>query len=114
MDISHALTHPVTLGVTLGLVAGKPIGISLFTYVASKTMRAPLPSGVHWWHIIGAGTLGGIGFTMSLFISALSFSDAELAELSKLGIILGSLISAILGLTVLGLGGRLMGSKSDY
>ncbi len=114
MDISHALTHPVTLGVTLGLVVGKPIGISLFTYVASKTMRAPLPSGVHWWHIIGAGTLGGIGFTMSLFISGLSFSDAGLAELSKLGIILGSLISAILGLTVLGLGGRLMGSKSDY
>jgi NhaA family Na+:H+ antiporter len=114
MNISHAVSHPVTLGVILGLVAGKPIGISLFTYLASKTMRAPLPSGVHWWHIIGVGTLGGIGFTMSLFISGLSFSGEELAELSKLGIILGSLVSAMLGLTVLGLGSSLMGRKSDH
>ena len=104
MDISHALIHPVTLGVILGLVVGKPFGIFLFTYVASKTMKAPLPSGVSWSHITGAGILGGIGFTMSLFISGLSFSTVEFAELSKLGIIVGSVISGITGLVVLSLG----------
>lgn len=103
IHLTDALVHPVTLGVSLGLVVGKPIGISLFTYLASKIMRAPLPLGVTWSHIIGAGILGGIGFTMSLFISALSFYRAEFAELSKLGIITGSLVSSVLGLVVLGL-----------
>jgi len=103
IHISEAITHPVALGVALGLVLGKPIGISLFTYLASKTMNVPLPSGVRWPHIIGAGILGGIGFTMSLFISGLSFSTADFSELSKLGIILGSLVSGVLGLGVLGL-----------
>ena len=103
LHLTDAIIHPVTLGVTLGLVVGKPLGISLFTYLASKITRAPLPVGVTWAHIIGAGILGGIGFTMSLFISALSFYRAEFAEFSKLGIIMGSLVSAVLGLLVLSL-----------
>jgi NhaA family Na+:H+ antiporter len=103
IQLSHAVNHPVTLGVTLGLVVGKPLGIFLFTYLASKTLKAPLPSGVGWFHITGAGILGGIGFTMSLFISGLSFASAEFAELSKLGIIMGSLVSAVLGLLLLSL-----------
>ena len=103
LQLSHAVNHPVTLGVALGLVVGKPLGIFLFTYLASKTLKAPLPSGVEWFHIIGAGILGGIGFTMSLFISGLSFAEAEFAELSKLGIIMGSLVSAVLGLLLLSL-----------
>ncbi len=103
LHVTDAITHPVTLGVTLGLVLGKPIGISLFTYLASRTMKAPLPSGIRWSHIFGVGMLGGIGFTMSLFISGLSFSTAEFAELSKLGIIMGSLVSAVLGLLLLSL-----------
>jgi NhaA family Na+:H+ antiporter len=103
MQLSHAVNHPVTLGVTLGLVVGKPLGIFLFSYLASKTLKAPLPSGVGWFHIAGAGILGGIGFTMSLFISGLSFAEAEFAELSKLGIIMGSLVSAVLGLLLLSL-----------
>jgi len=101
VHLSRAVTHPVTLGVTLGLAVGKPLGISLFTYLASKTLKVPMPSGVGWFHIVGAGILGGIGFTMSLFISALSFVRAEFAELSKLGIILGSSVSAVLGLVLL-------------
>ncbi len=104
IHITDAMTHPVTLGVALGLVVGKPFGISLFTYLASRTIKVPLPSGVKWSHIVGAGILGGIGFTMSLFISGLSFSRADFAELSKLGIISGSLVSGVLGLIVLGLG----------
>ena len=103
LRLSRAVTHPVTLGVTLGLAVGKPFGISLFTYLASKITRAPLPVGVTWPHIIGAGILGGIGFTMSLFISALSFYRADFAEFSKLGIIMGSLVSAVSGLLVLSL-----------
>jgi NhaA family Na+:H+ antiporter len=103
LHLTDAIIHPVTLGVTLGLVVGKPLGISLFTYLASKITRAPLPAGVTWPHIIGAGILGGIGFTMSLFISALSFYRAEFAEFSKLGIIMGSLVSAVLGLLLLSL-----------
>jgi Na+:H+ antiporter, NhaA family len=102
--ISDAIAHPVTLGVAGGLLLGKPIGIFLFTYLASKTMNAPLPSGVKWSHILGAGILGGIGFTMSLFISGLSFSGTEFAEFSKLGVMLGSLASGVLGSAVLGLG----------
>jgi NhaA family Na+:H+ antiporter len=113
LHLTDAITHPVTLGVTLGLVVGKPLGIFIFTYLASKTLKAPLPSGVRWFHIIGAGILGGIGFTMSLFISGLSFGRAEFAELSKLGIIMGSLVSGLLGLLLLGLGKDLKSESSN-
>jgi NhaA family Na+:H+ antiporter len=104
VDIMHAISHRITLGVALGLGIGKPVGISLFTYLAFKVLKTPLPSGVNWSHIFGAGILGGIGFTMSLFISGLSFFSDEFAELSKLGIMSGSLFSGILGLLVLSLG----------
>ena len=105
LDISAAMAHPVTLGVMLGLVLGKPLGISLFTYLAFKTLKVPLPSGVSWSQIVGASILGGIGFTMSLFISGLSFSSADFIGFSKLGIILGSLVSGALGLVILSLAG---------
>jgi len=104
IDMSVAVTHPVTLGIILGLVLGKPVGISLFTYLASKTFKAPLPSGVSWSHIIGVSMLGGIGFTMSLFISGLSFPSGDFTDFSKMGIVLGSLLSGALGLAMLGLG----------
>jgi NhaA family Na+:H+ antiporter len=111
MDIAHAITHTVTLGVALGLLVGKPLGIFLFTYLASKTLKAPLPSGVNWSHVVGVGILGGIGFTMSLFISGLSFTSAQFIEFSKLGIILASLMSALAGLIVLSVG-KASGSQS--
>ena len=103
LNISGAMAHPVTLGIMLGLVLGKPIGISLFTYLAVKTLKVRLPSGVNWSHIIGASILGGIGFTMSLFISVLSFSSTDFIEFSKLGIIIASVVSGVLGLIVLSL-----------
>lgn len=96
-----ALTHPVTLGVVLGLLVGKPAGIFLFTFLASKILRAPLSKGVTWLHIAGASILAGIGFTMSIFIGGLSFTNMEHIELAKFGIILGSLLSGGLGMTVL-------------
>jgi NhaA family Na+:H+ antiporter len=101
MKISHAISHSVTLGIMLGLVLGKPIGITLFTYLAYKILKTPLPSGVTWSHIMGASILGGIGFTMSLFISTLSFTSYEFVGYSKLGILVGSVISGGLGLIVL-------------
>lgn len=107
MDFSHAISHPVSLGILLGLVLGKPLGITVFTYLAYKIPKTPLPAGVSWSHIIGASMLGGIGFTMSLFISGLSFTSADLVEFSKLGILVGSLVSGVLGLAFLGLGATL-------
>jgi NhaA family Na+:H+ antiporter len=106
VDMMHALTHPVTLGVSMGLLLGKPLGIFLFTFLASKTMNAPLAKGVTWFHIAGASILSGIGFTMSIFIAGLSFPDPSFLELSKFGIILGSFASAALGLMVLVISSR--------
>ncbi|MDY6855106.1 MAG: Na+/H+ antiporter NhaA [Thermodesulfobacteriota bacterium] len=100
-NISYAMTHPVGLGILLGLVLGKPLGITLFTFLAVKLLKVPLLSGIHWHHIIGASMLGGIGFTMSLFISGLSFSSFELIEISKIGILSASILSGIFGITVL-------------
>lgn len=101
VNILDAISHSVTLGIILGLVLGKPLGIILFTYLAYKILKTPLPSGVTWSHIIGASILGGIGFTMSLFISSLSFTSHELVGDSKLGILVASVISGVIGLIVL-------------
>ena len=104
VNITHAISHSVTLGITLGLFLGKPLGITLFSYLAHKLLKIPLPSGVNWSHVMGASILGGIGFTMSLFISSLSFTSHEFIGYSKLGILVGSVFSGILGLVVLRLG----------
>lgn len=88
MNFASTLTAPVTLGVMLGLVFGKFIGISLFSWVGVKVGVGRLPGGVAWRHLLGAAWLGGIGFTMSLFISQLAFSDPLLVEEAKLGILL--------------------------
>jgi NhaA family Na+:H+ antiporter len=92
VNITHAISHSVTLGITL------------FSYLAHKLLKIPLPSGVNWSHVMGASILGGIGFTMSLFISSLSFTSHEFIGYSKLGILVGSVFSGILGLVVLRLG----------
>ena len=95
---SEALKHDVTLGVMGGLVIGKFTGIALFSWAAVKMGVARLPTGVRWAHLLGGAWLAGIGFTMSLFIGQLAFSTAEHVEAAKLGILLGSAISATLGL----------------
>jgi NhaA family Na+:H+ antiporter len=100
-NIFSALSHPVALGITLGLFVGKPLGILAFSYLGVKAGIASLPEGVQWSHVFGVGLLGGIGFTMSLFISTLSFEALDLANYSKLGILIGSLLSAISGITYL-------------
>ncbi len=103
--VTAALTQPVTLGVTVGLVLGKQIGITAFSWLAVRLGLASLPSGVSWRHIYGAAVLGGIGFTMSLFIAGLAFSDLETLETAKTGILLASLIAGLAGFWFLRSGG---------
>lgn len=105
-EMSAAFRHSASLGIILGLVVGKPLGITIFTYVGSKLFKTPLFGGVTWVHIIGASMLGGIGFTMSIFISGLSFPAGSLVDISKIGIIFGSMLSAIIGLVTLNLTAR--------
>ena len=94
----------VTLGIILGLAVGKPVGITAACWAAQKMGIASLPNGVTWKHIIGAGCLGGIGFTMAIFIAALGFKDPAVApylDAAKLGILIASAVSAIAGLGIL-------------
>ncbi len=98
IDWAQALGSKVTVGIFAGLVAGKFIGVSLFSWIAVRLGWARLPSGVQWKHLMGAAWLAGIGFTMSLFISQLAFADPEVVEQAKLGILLGSALSAVIGL----------------
>ena len=96
-DIGAAFTHPVTLGVILGLVLGKPIGISLFAWLAVRSGIAALPPGVSWRALGAVSWLGGIGFTMSLFISDLAFTDGAHVNEAKIGIFTASVLAGILG-----------------
>jgi NhaA family Na+:H+ antiporter len=101
-----ALTDPVTLGIAIGLVVGKPVGIFIFTYGIAKIMKTELIEETTWTQIFGAGLLGGIGFTMSLFISNLSFTDATHFEYAKIGVMIGSFVSAAAGYTLLRWSGK--------
>ena len=96
------ISHPVSLGILFGLLLGKPIGIVLFSFLAVRLKLAVWPSGFNWKNLIGVGFLAGIGFTMALFISHLSFeSQHELAVYSKLSIFLASLLAMLVGLAFL-------------
>jgi NhaA family Na+:H+ antiporter len=96
-----ALSLSVTLGVVLGLVLGKPLGITLFTWLAVRLGLATLPAQTSWRALHGVSWLGGIGFTMSLFIAGLAFSDASLLDSAKLGILAASLVAGVVGWTML-------------
>jgi NhaA family Na+:H+ antiporter len=90
-----------SLGIISGLVAGKPLGILLFSWIMVVSGFSALPSGVKWIHLLGAGMLGGIGFTMSIFISNLAFTDPFLIQYSKVAVLTASLLATVLGLFVL-------------
>lgn len=100
-EIFHSLANPVTLGVILGLVIGKFVGIVGFALVLVKLKVASLPNGMNWYHILGIGFLAGMGFTMSLFISALAFDNNGALLQAKFGIIIASITSALLGFLIL-------------
>ena len=86
-----------SLGIILGLVLGKPIGIFLFSFFSVKSGMTKLPEGVKWNQVLGIGLLAGIGFTMSIFITLLAFTDESHITESKISILCGSLISGIAG-----------------
>lgn len=116
--LTDIVTYPEYLGVALGLVIGKPLGIFLASYIAVKLGLGALPSGVNFKHIHGAAWLGGIGFTMSLFIAGLAFKtgdDTAIIQLNaaKLGILSGSTAAAIVGLIILTLATATLSSKKS-
>jgi len=96
-----SLAHPLTLGVAAGLFLGKQVGITGFAWLAIRIGLGELPRGARWSQIWGGAMLAGIGFTMSIFIASLAFTEAAVLDNAKIGIIVGSLVSAIVGLVVL-------------
>jgi len=107
MPFREVIVKPITLGVILGLVLGKFIGITSFAWLSVKIGLSTLPGGVGWRHVMGAAWLGGIGFTMSLFIGQLAFAGrpSQFEEV-RIGVMIASLISATLGLVWLYLSAR--------
>jgi NhaA family Na+:H+ antiporter len=99
--LSDAVTDPVTIGVALGLVIGKPIGICLAALAATGVGIGTLPPGTGWRHIIGLGITAGIGFTVALFVTGLSFDDPALTDAAKVGIFGASIIAGFASLAVL-------------
>ena len=96
-EMMSGLSSPLGLGIIFGLFFGKTIGVSLFSWLAVKTKIANLPSGANWKHIIGIGMLAGIGFTMSIFISMLSFSDIDYVLEAKFAILCASIFAGVAG-----------------
>lgn len=99
--IKDAVSSPVTIGVILGLVIGKPVGIGLFTWAAVRFGVADLPGGVTLRHVVGAGAVAGIGFTVALFISGLAFDDQGIIDQSIIGILVASLVATGVGAAIL-------------
>ncbi len=96
-DLGAMLSSPVLLGVFFGLVLGKPIGIMLFSFITVKLKVASLPQNVNWKHMLGAAILGGVGFTMAIFVANLAFPEAIMVSEAKLGILAASLVAGVVG-----------------
>jgi NhaA family Na+:H+ antiporter len=100
-NISEILTENYSLGIALGLIIGKPLGIFLITFIAVKVGLCKLPSDLNWKSVLGVGFLGGIGFTMSIFITLLAFENETVINNAKFIILLSSLVAGILGFVFL-------------
>ncbi len=97
-SLGSIVVHPVSVGIAVGLVAGKLIGIAGFSWLAVKFGLTSLPQGLNFKHIIGVGLMGGIGFTMSIFIAELGFaSSAENLLMAKTGILIASVLAGVSG-----------------
>jgi NhaA family Na+:H+ antiporter len=95
------INGPLGWGIIVGLIVGKPVGIALSSWLTVKLKLGTLPARAGWKHIIGLGLLGGIGFTMSIFIALLSFNDASLQNASKVAILIASTLSGVAGFVFL-------------
>lgn len=98
IDLSAEGPQWIMIGVALALVAGKPLGVVSVSWLMVRLGLCRLPPGVSWGGICLIGLLAGIGFTMSIFIAMLAFADENLLGAAKLGVLLGSLMAALLGL----------------
>jgi len=99
--VFQAIASPVGLGIILGLFVGKQVGFMLFSWLAVRSGKSELPEGVNWMQFWGMSCLAGIGFTMSLFVTELAFDSESLIGRAKVGILVASLISAVVGYVVL-------------
>lgn len=108
LDLSAAAPLAVGAGIVSGLVLGKPIGIVLASIAAVRLKLCTLPEGVRWTHMVLIGLLGGIGFTMSIFIANLAFDDPGLLAAAKFAVLVASVLAATLGLLL----GRLRGASA--
>ncbi len=100
-QLKLAILSPLALGVFLGLIVGKAVGIALFSFVAVRSKIAAMTEGLTWSGIVGVGILAGVGFTVALFISGLSFEDETLVATSKVAVIAASLAAGFIGYTYL-------------
>lgn len=100
-SLVELLFHPISLGIIAGLVLGKFLGISLFTHLVVKMKLTSLPNGLDFKQIYGVALLAGIGFTMSIFIADLAFSDEQSIQIAKVGVFAASILAAVLGMVLL-------------
>jgi NhaA family Na+:H+ antiporter len=111
---SGAFAHPAAIaGIALGLVVGKPLGIAAMSWLAVRAGIAELPDGVRWSQLLGVACLGGIGFTMALFIAALAFSQATMLAAAKVGVLAASLAAAAVGVAMLAVADRVRKRHGD-
>jgi len=96
-SILSNLFSPVATGIFSGLLLGKVVGIGLAVWLLVKTGLCDLPEGMGWWHVIGSGFLAGVGFTMSLFISELAFTEVELLSQAKIAVLISSVLASLIG-----------------
>lgn len=93
----QSLMGPVSTGIVAGLLFGKPLGIVAFSLLTVKLKLGSLPLAMKWEHIVGIGLLGGVGFTISIFMSVLAFQDQVLVDQSKLSVMIASFMSGAFG-----------------
>jgi NhaA family Na+:H+ antiporter len=101
MNMMNDIINPLSLGVFFGLFLGKPLGIVSFSWLADKFGIAQISKNIQFVQLLGAGLLGGIGFTMSIFVANLAFSDHALIDMAKLSTIIASITAASFGFWLL-------------
>ena len=100
-DLDALFSNPALLGAFFGLVVGKPLGIMAASFLVVKLRAASLPENVTWMHMLGAAVLGGVGFTMAIFVANLAYVDTATIAAAKLGILLASLVAGVAGFSLL-------------
>ena len=113
-DLSTIVRRPVFLGILFGLVVGKTVGISLFTWLAVRLGIAEMPARVKWPQLISATALGGIGFTMSLFITSVAVLPGDISDVAKVSIMIASVVAGALGYTLLIITSRERDRMSEF